>query len=193
MILLLARALEQDERVMLIGSAMVGPKTFPSASSLRPDLVVMDEHFAGVDCTALTRHLKELANPPTIFIVSSDGRTESQSRILAAGADAVLINAPNLSRQLADTVRTFFPEAKAGRGGRDNERSDSPHLNERENNIQSLEQRVGLDCTSSRRRFSLSPRQKGGVRGNKTHALRNRYPCKIAGSRKGEPQTPVTL
>ena len=113
--LLLARALEQDERLMLVGSVMKGPKTLPTASSLTPDLVVMDEHFAGVAGNELTRRLKQLPDPPKVFIVSSDGRAESQSRSLAAGADAVLVNAPNLSRQLADAVRTFFPEAETER------------------------------------------------------------------------------
>ena len=194
MMLLLARALEQDERVMLVGSAMVGPKTFPAASSLTPDLVVMDEHFAGVDCNELTRRLKQLPHPPRVFLVSSDVRPESQSRSFAAGADAVLVNAPSLSRQIEDAVRTFFPDAKTERcslaapSDSGDERPDSPYPNGRENNIQSPEQGVSLDCPSNRRRFSLSPRERAGVRGNKTHALHNRYPRKTAGSRKGEPQ-----
>ena len=114
MMLRLARALEQDERVMLVGSAMVGSKTFPAASSLTPDLVVMDEHFAGVDCNELTRRLKQLPNPPKVFIVSSEDRAESQSRLFAAGADAMLVNAPNLPRQIQAAVQRFFAEAGNG-------------------------------------------------------------------------------
>ena len=83
MISLLARALKQEERVTIVGSAMFGPKTFPAASSPTPDLVVMNEHFAGVDCTEVTRRLKQLPNPPTVFLVSSGHRAESQSRSLA--------------------------------------------------------------------------------------------------------------
>jgi len=111
LMLLLARALEQDERVMLVGSAMVRPKTYRAASSLAPDLVVLDEHFAGVDCAELTRRLKQLPHPPTVFILSGAGRAESQSRSLAAGADAVLVNAPNLPRQIQMAVKTFFGHA----------------------------------------------------------------------------------
>jgi chemotaxis response regulator CheB len=109
----LARALEQDERVTIVGSAMFGPKTFPVASSLTPDLVVIDEHFAGVDCTEVTRRLKQLPNPPTVFMVSSDNRAESQSRSPAAGAgaDALLVNAANLPRQIQAAVKTFFAHA----------------------------------------------------------------------------------
>ena len=106
--LLMARALEQDERVQLVGSAMVGPRSFTAASSLTPDLVVMDEHFAGVDCIELARRLKQLPNPPRVFIVSSKDDTHSQSRSLAAGADAVLVNGPNLPRQIQTSIQTFF-------------------------------------------------------------------------------------
>jgi DNA-binding response OmpR family regulator len=113
MMALLTRALQQDDRVAIVGSGMSGPKTFPAASSLTPDLVVMDEHFAGVDCTEVTRCLKQLPNPPTVFIVTSGDRAESQSRSLVAGADAVLINAPNLPRQLQAAVKTFFADAGA--------------------------------------------------------------------------------
>jgi DNA-binding NarL/FixJ family response regulator len=105
---LLARALRQDERVSIVGSAMFGAKTFSAASSLTPDLVVMDEHWAGVDCTEVTRRLKDLPNPPTVFIVSPGNRAESQSRSLTVDADAVLINAPKLPRQLQAAVKTFF-------------------------------------------------------------------------------------
>jgi len=108
MMALLARALKQDERITFVGSAMFGPKTFSAASSLTPDLVVMDEHFAGVDCAEITRRLKQLPNPPTVFIVSSDDRAELQSRRLAAGADAVLVNAPNLPRKIQAAVKIFF-------------------------------------------------------------------------------------
>jgi DNA-binding NarL/FixJ family response regulator len=107
----LARALEQDERIAIVGSAMFGSKTFPAASSLTPDLVVMDEHFAGVDCTEVTRRLKLLPNPPTVFIVSSDNRAESRSRSLAAGADSVMVNAPNIPRQIQAALKTFFGHA----------------------------------------------------------------------------------
>ena len=111
MMALLARALKQDERITFVGSAMFGPKTFSAASSLTPDLVVMDEHFGGVDCAEVTRRLKQLPKPPTVFIVSSDARAELQSRSLAAGADAVLVNASNLPRKLQAALRIFFGHA----------------------------------------------------------------------------------
>ena len=111
MMALLARALKQDERITFVGSAMFGPKTFSAASSLTPDLVVIDEHFGGVDCAEVTRRLKRLPNPPRVFIVSSDDRAELQSRSLSAGADAVLVNAPNLPRQVQKAVKTFFGHA----------------------------------------------------------------------------------
>jgi chemotaxis response regulator CheB len=109
----LARALERDKRVTIVGSAMFGPRTFTNASSLTPDLAVLDEHFAGVDCGELTRRLKELPKPPTVFIVSSD---PSRSRSVAADADAVVLNGPNLPRQIGTALRTFFGQPKRNRG-----------------------------------------------------------------------------
>jgi len=104
----IARALEKDARITIVGSAMVGPKTFCAASSLTPDLVVMDEYFGGVDAAHVTRHLKQLPNPPRVFVVSSEDRAESQSRTLAAGADAVLLNAPGLPQKIQAAVNIFF-------------------------------------------------------------------------------------
>jgi DNA-binding NarL/FixJ family response regulator len=104
----LARALEQDERIMLVGSAMLGPKTYSAASSLMPDLVVLDEHLGGVDAAELTWRLKQLPNVPRVFIVASGERADSQSRSIAAGADAVLLKSPGLPQKIQAALKIFF-------------------------------------------------------------------------------------
>jgi hypothetical protein len=70
-----------------------------------PQLTLASEHAV----TAIATRTIDMIL--AVFIVSSGNRAESQSRSLAAGADAVLINAPNLPRQLQAAVKTFFAHA----------------------------------------------------------------------------------
>ena len=68
----LGRILAKNDRIVLFGSATDGQKAVRSASTLHVDLAVLDLHMPGLVGAEATRLLKELPNPPTIFVVSLD-------------------------------------------------------------------------------------------------------------------------
>ena len=106
---LLARLLAKDPRITIVGSAPDGLKAFHSAASLHPDLVLTDLHMPLMDGVELTRRLKQLPNPPVVFVVTSDDTPEALTRSLEAGADAFLVKAVDLSAQLQTAMEDFFP------------------------------------------------------------------------------------
>lgn len=110
MMVLLARTLAKDQRTFVVGSASDGRKAVGFASSLQPDLVITDLHMPGMDGAELTRLLKRRPNPPVIFVVTSDDTPEARSRCVAAGADAFLVKAANLSPRLLSAIQEFFPD-----------------------------------------------------------------------------------
>jgi DNA-binding NarL/FixJ family response regulator len=110
MMVLLARIVSKDKRVSIVGSAPDGRKAVGNAPTLQLDLVITDLHMPGLDGAEVTRRLKQLPNPPIIFMVTSDDTPEARARGLAAGADAFLVKAADLVPQLLSTVREFFPD-----------------------------------------------------------------------------------
>ncbi len=107
---LLARIVSKDKRVAIVGSATDGQEALCSASTLEPDLVVTDLHMPGLDGAEVARLLKQLPNPPIVFVVTSDDTPEAQARSLAAGADAFLVKGGNLVPQILSAIQEFFPD-----------------------------------------------------------------------------------
>jgi len=108
MMALLARLLGRDERIAIVGSATDGRKAVQAASTSRPDLVLMDLHMPGLDGAEATYRLKQLRNPPIVFVATSDDTPEARARSLRAGADAYLLKTPNLAAQLQTAIQDFF-------------------------------------------------------------------------------------
>jgi NTE family protein len=107
---LLARIVSKDKRVAIVGSATDGREALCNASTLGPDLVITDLHMPGLDGAEITRRLKQGPNPPIVFIVTSDDTPEARARCMAAGANAFLVKAANLVRQLPSVIQEFFPD-----------------------------------------------------------------------------------
>ena len=107
---LLARIVSKDKRVFIVGSATDGRKALWNASTLQLDLVVTDLHMPGMDGAEATRRLKQLPNPPIVFVVTSDDTPEARARCKAAGADAFLVKAGNLAPRLLSAIQEFFPD-----------------------------------------------------------------------------------
>jgi CheY-like chemotaxis protein len=64
----------------------------------------------GLDGAAVAHRLKQLPNPPIIFVVTSDDTPEARARSVAAGADAFLMKAGNLAQRLLAAIQEFFPD-----------------------------------------------------------------------------------
>jgi CheY-like chemotaxis protein len=107
---LLARIVSMNQRVSIVGSATDGRKALWNASTLQLDLVVTDLHMPGMDGAEATRRLKQLPNPPVIFVMTGDDTPEARARCMAAGADAFLVKAANLVPQLLSAIQEFFPD-----------------------------------------------------------------------------------
>ena len=107
---LLARMVSMNQRVSIVGSATDGRKALWNASTLQLDLVVTDLHMPGMDGAEAARRLKQLPNPPIIFVVTGDDTPEARARCLAAGADVFLVKAGNLAARLLSAIQEFFPD-----------------------------------------------------------------------------------
>ena len=107
---LLARIVSKDKLVALVGSAADGRKAVCNAPTLQPDLVITDLHMPGLDGAEVARRLKQLPNPPIIFVVTSDDTPEARARCTAAGADVFLVKAGNLAPRLLSAIQEFFPD-----------------------------------------------------------------------------------
>lgn len=107
---LLAKIVSRDERVFIVGSATDGCKAVRNAPTLQPDLVITDLHMPGLDGAEAARHLKELPNPPIIFVATSDDTPEARARCMAAGADAFLAKVGNFAPRLLSAIQEFFPD-----------------------------------------------------------------------------------
>ena len=106
---LLTRILSKDERITVVGSATDGWEALCYASSLDPDLVLVDLHMPGLDGAEVARRLKRRPKPPTIFVVTSDDSPESRARCLTAGADAFLVKTKDLPARLHAAIQSFWP------------------------------------------------------------------------------------
>ena len=109
MMVLLTRILSKDRRIKIVGSATDGWEALCYASSLDPDLVLVDSHMPGLDGAEVARRLKQRPNHPTIFVVTSDDRPGSRAECLTAGADAFLVKKSDLSSQIQTAIQNFFP------------------------------------------------------------------------------------
>ncbi len=110
LMVLLARIVSKNERVLIVGSATDGRKAISNAATLTPDLVVTDLHMPGLDGAEFTRRVKQWSHPPIVFVVTSDETPEARARCMAAGADAFLVKGMNLVSQLLSTIQEFFPD-----------------------------------------------------------------------------------
>ena len=113
MMALLKRILSKEKRIKIVGSATDGWEALCYASSLDPDLVLVDLHMPGLDGEEVARRLKQRPNHPTIFVVTSDGSPESRARCLTAGADAFLVKKSDFSSQIQTALKNFFPSSGA--------------------------------------------------------------------------------
>ncbi|HWC61786.1 MAG TPA: response regulator transcription factor [Verrucomicrobiae bacterium] len=109
MLALLARLLDKHPRILIVGSAADGRKAFHSAATLRAELVLTDLHMPIVDGVELARRLKQLPNPPVVYMVTSDDSSGALTASLNAGADAFLAKSPDLAIQLQLALDSSFP------------------------------------------------------------------------------------
>lgn len=107
---LLARIVSKHERVFIVGAVCDGRKALGYTASLQPDLVITDLNMSGMDGAELTRRLKQLPDPPVVFVATADDSREARERCLASGANAFLVKAGNFTPRLLSAIQEFFPD-----------------------------------------------------------------------------------
>ena len=70
----------------VVGEAENGEQAVELASSLRPDLVLMDVQMPGIDGIEATRRIRELESPPRVLVMSTHESGSYEGPARAAGA-----------------------------------------------------------------------------------------------------------
>lgn len=112
-LLFLSRLLERDPRISIVGLATDGVHAIRSLSHAAVHLVLVDLHMPGLDGANTAWRLKQLPQPPRVLVVTSDDSPEARARVQMAGADGLLLKAPNLEVQLRTALQTLFHDAPA--------------------------------------------------------------------------------
>lgn len=108
MLVFLSRLLGKDPRTLIVGLATDALHAVQSASETTVDLVLLDFHMPGLDSAETTWRLKQLPRLPRVLLVTAEDIPEARARAQWAGADALLLKAPDLESQLQTTLDALF-------------------------------------------------------------------------------------
>lgn len=81
-----ASALLEADGIDVVGAAPDAAQALAAASSLRPDLVLLDIQLPGTDGFAVADALAELADPPAVVFISSRDAAAYGPRLAASRA-----------------------------------------------------------------------------------------------------------
>ncbi len=77
---------EMTDGFEVAGEAVNGVQALELAEQLQPDLVLMDVQMPGMDGIETTRHVRALADPPAVVVMSTHESGDYQGMALEAGA-----------------------------------------------------------------------------------------------------------
>ncbi|HYF67595.1 MAG TPA: response regulator transcription factor [Ohtaekwangia sp.] len=97
--------LTQAEDIQVIGSGSSGEEAVKLASSLKPDLVLMDIMMSGITGIEATRWIKEQNNAIRVILISSEVRKELVTAGIQCGIDGYLPKDVEKA-MLLDAIRT---------------------------------------------------------------------------------------
>jgi DNA-binding NarL/FixJ family response regulator len=112
-------ALESEPDLLVVGEAADGPEALLGASSLDPEVILLDVARSGIDAIALTRALKAAPHPPAAILLATAGDAEVRRRFALAGGDALVEKGAGWPALIA-AIRAALAERAlrpAGQGG----------------------------------------------------------------------------
>ncbi len=108
MLKILSQMLAREDRIIVVGAATDGCQALRYALDLAPDLILMDLHLPCLNGAQATQYIKQYANPPIVFMVTSNNSSSSRTMCQAAGADAFIVKAGDLEVQLRSNLLEWF-------------------------------------------------------------------------------------
>jgi len=87
---MLRAALAEHDEFDVVGVFGNGAEAVDGARSLKPSLVLMDVAMPMLDGIEATRRLRELAEPPTVVLITGEASETDDRRAYEAGASAYL-------------------------------------------------------------------------------------------------------
>lgn len=100
--------LQDRPQIEIAGKVLSGQEAVDQTRTLKPDLVLMDLMMPKMDGLEATRLLKQLANAPTVIVVSLHDDPSFISAVQEAGADAFLRKRA-LSKLLLPLLEKLMP------------------------------------------------------------------------------------
>jgi DNA-binding NarL/FixJ family response regulator len=82
--------LEHEPDIEVVGQASSGEEAVALATTLRPDIVVMDLGLPGIDGVRATERVIQFASPARVVVLSGSSIQDGRERALEAGATAYL-------------------------------------------------------------------------------------------------------
>jgi DNA-binding NarL/FixJ family response regulator len=77
----IARAMLEREGFDVVGEAADGQGAVTAVSELHPGIVLLDVHLPDIDGFATSERLAQLANPPTVVLISSRPINDLRQRV----------------------------------------------------------------------------------------------------------------
>lgn len=110
MLKILTQILAKEGGFTVVGAALNGRQALQYAATLSPDLILMDFEMPHLNGAEATRYIKQFADPPIIFMVTSDDNSIFRMMSKTAGADAFIVKSGDLPAQLKTKLRECFPK-----------------------------------------------------------------------------------
>jgi DNA-binding NarL/FixJ family response regulator len=102
--------LQQAPDVQVVGRATGGREALAIASTLKPDLVLVDYSMPDMTGAAVAKSLKAGDHPPKVVVMSFQNEPEYRDMAMNAGADAFLPKT-ELHRELVPLLRRLDEKA----------------------------------------------------------------------------------
>jgi len=105
----LRKILELEEDIEIVGEANDGPEALRLASSLKPDVILMDINLPGPNGIRITRQIKKRCRKVYVIMLSMYEDTAHIMESFQAGASGYVIKT-RPSSELLQTIRSVFRE-----------------------------------------------------------------------------------